>query len=1064
MIKFFDKTKKFLKKKPVRIILALIIIASIMTGVAFGIMLLVDSLKTPLKCKAGNIRYKGKSKQGGIEYNGICGPQCNKDEEVCPRIKDGKIIGVSCVKKCPDDLDFQESTCNDKQSDYNSYCSPKCPPNDDKHGLHNNARYNKEINEWNCYQDCEQDSNPQGCAWYNTDGSKNHKWCINKSTRPGCESISGDYPNYCPSDGNPKENKYLVCPKHENCIDGKCELTPCGKKEIIMLEDGDSCKTNFDDSYKPADFLITDKNIKVSSCTQNGKFPGLNGGARCVNPKKIGLQVNKNKPIYLSDCKDNHVAMNMHMQCDTVKESSGKYTCADQKEICNNGWQYKSDNSLCVSDTENTKIKNMFSYDEDSNNRISETLSNSGYCCKSGHHITDTKNCCNFSVNDDGSCYRVPIESDVEVDYDYYSEIFNGPPESDICNQASLDELNTKLYKNIQSTDDKYNILSSNVEYPNYSKFFCDKSSKLKIACGFASQNDNKVIYPYIINSRDQKSYYYCDKFPNITKSNEKWINGGITSDDVLGCVKGSLKDLNDSSTNYSIDDQLYWYANDEDVKNNNYYATQTYTITSDEYSLPESVGENACEKVIPYQGILKKSYKTDPSNPKSGTCTIDYSCNIGPGGAHKTGPIPREKQVHTIYNWNHGQNMKEKSIPKYINTNKSTYPGDWSCNQISQLEPTFSSFVENNLGDYDKLNLVNCDNNIPVRNEDITTNENLYLNNGKIISQSKYTTYDGKNRCNCSDTTSNEYCLKLCEDLNNNNNSECTQMISCVSDNGDFGYYFPSQGNYYNYDGINNNTTNGINTGRSCNLTSKWLNYNPNCSEFDLNISDKVTNVYKTNIKVKQNSQDTNPNFFGILKTDDDLYEGHCYTQEDNPKDSLIACCGESSANLQFGGANDLDDPNSDVNFVCSKTNAGPNYGIIKDTSNGQNPPKNNGKLLQYGDIYEIEGYMYLTKFKAQFQDTRNKTCIFNVCISTQGFSSPTPENCAFLPLDSINNRGEKATYADMPALQASIEKNFARDEEIIEQDYTRFIFDIFRKNSVSGFETPTITFYGNN
>ena len=45
MTKFIDKTKAFFKEKPVRIILALIIIASIMTGVAFGIIALLNSLK-----------------------------------------------------------------------------------------------------------------------------------------------------------------------------------------------------------------------------------------------------------------------------------------------------------------------------------------------------------------------------------------------------------------------------------------------------------------------------------------------------------------------------------------------------------------------------------------------------------------------------------------------------------------------------------------------------------------------------------------------------------------------------------------------------------------------------------------------------------------------------------------------------------------------------------------------------------------------------------------------------------------------------------------------------------
>lgn len=88
MSNFINKAKTFFNGKPVRIIIALIIIAAIMTGVAFGIIALVNSLSA--KC----------SNQPGTDWNNDlqkCIPrQCEDGGKVCT------IKGVNCVKMVQD--------------------------------------------------------------------------------------------------------------------------------------------------------------------------------------------------------------------------------------------------------------------------------------------------------------------------------------------------------------------------------------------------------------------------------------------------------------------------------------------------------------------------------------------------------------------------------------------------------------------------------------------------------------------------------------------------------------------------------------------------------------------------------------------------------------------------------------------------------------------------------------------------------------------------------------------------------------------------------------------------
>jgi hypothetical protein len=97
MNKFIQNTKLFFYKKPVRIIIALLVIAAIMTGVAFGVIALVNALSDPCE------------KQPGKEWN--------KDLKKC------------VLKECPDDgnlcLTKGSKAGNCIQKDYCDYSGPE---------------------------------------------------------------------------------------------------------------------------------------------------------------------------------------------------------------------------------------------------------------------------------------------------------------------------------------------------------------------------------------------------------------------------------------------------------------------------------------------------------------------------------------------------------------------------------------------------------------------------------------------------------------------------------------------------------------------------------------------------------------------------------------------------------------------------------------------------------------------------------------------------------------------------------------------------------------------------
>ena len=93
---FLTKTKTIIRSKPIRIIVALCIIATIMVAVGIGISKLVKSI-TP-KCLHDTYEYNGKC------YNNYCKTDCKYDGQIRDWSKP-----PDCECKCSSDSTFDKT-------------------------------------------------------------------------------------------------------------------------------------------------------------------------------------------------------------------------------------------------------------------------------------------------------------------------------------------------------------------------------------------------------------------------------------------------------------------------------------------------------------------------------------------------------------------------------------------------------------------------------------------------------------------------------------------------------------------------------------------------------------------------------------------------------------------------------------------------------------------------------------------------------------------------------------------------------------------------------------------
>ena len=492
MNKFIQSTKQFFNKKPVRIVTAIVIIAIIMTGVAFGVIALVNAFSDPC------------TKQPGTTWD--------KDLKVC--VKDG------CKNICGTDTGpFKKGNC--MQDDYCNYtqqgikykfdpdscqCIGICS-NDEEiaktdNGFDSTVMSKTEsgwepVNPLRCGSECE--FSKSGIC---TDLEAKCSVSIdNKGNligpKTGC--IVGTEYNKCKTDSRiscrTSKNKHDINYSCEEVLQDKedisfningntyttrtyCKnLDKCGEKsysdyEQVCQSDAD-CGTG--SCSKLTNDIFNKKGIyNIGVCTNTSDFLGPKENDKCVKPNNVGERKKT------GDTNENLIYINNNSGYEGI--SLNQPQCQDivgTTPICKNGkvenWfckgdyidkcTYSSDQEPNISCPETPPIKigqegKKYNFDVNccSSNKISKLGNYGTFCCpqevqQSGLYAYK---CLNFSEHPpDKSWLEINPQIKTTCNLDKDCLVFEKP-------------LFSKLQGGAQNT-------SSNEE--TYSGVFCDKSS-----------------------------------------------------------------------------------------------------------------------------------------------------------------------------------------------------------------------------------------------------------------------------------------------------------------------------------------------------------------------------------------------------------------------------------------------------------------------------------------------------------------------------------------------------------------------------------------------------------
>ena len=571
MNKFIQNTKLFFNKKPVRIVTALLVIAAIMTGVAFGVIALVNAFSDPCakqpgttwdkdlkvcvkdSCQMDNgedgyvCKAKGKVNQCiAKDYCDYSGPegQYSYDEDTCMCKLDCSSLGEEYQGFTTDgrtevSMQLQSDGTYKPQPDNILYCGSKCEYS--KYSLNTNPQ---------------QDPNYGGTGWCAPNTTCGQ---IIYDTNPP-ETYNSGYclknPPYKLCDGdNPKD---VAC-ENGNCISGPentplCPFTICGKKSgetnnRIACESLKDCYADGNIPDNPTyecikNDLLKNKNIQnVGICVDihDNSKSGTNKSCtvdECLDPDSIG-ENNKGRAV---SCKDKKLSgiSRLVPQCKySLKPGKILYsddislddiTCASYGvcNVNNNKWQAnpnKRPNDNCLqSQPEICSIGEDCELDD-------------GDCCP---YNTRTPNpekpgkffCCGSSLDEDNkNCFN-------DTNFPYSKQLLTG--QGNLMDTIEIPKNTDPVLKNKKIND--YNKLlrkqlnnsSSNIKDSNYASVFWhdDGTDKLKLKahCGSfngppGSKPQNYFVVGDIKNSKGNISYC-VPKQSECTITSPLYVNG----------------------------------------------------------------------------------------------------------------------------------------------------------------------------------------------------------------------------------------------------------------------------------------------------------------------------------------------------------------------------------------------------------------------------------------------------------------------------------------------------------------------------------------------------------
>ena len=504
MNKTINKIKLFFKSKPARIIIGLLLIAIIMTGVAFGIIAFVNALTNP--CPSGQ-KWNKDIKKCILEKCPNGGNMC-----LAKGSKAGNCISKDYCGKYGDiQYKFHQKSCE---------CTIDCPDGETPY-TRSGKSYTKFTDEkpdeeLTCGYKCDYNKNPAPLS----DGG--YKWCPpddwcgqliyepNNNGAPGLGCFDKDYYHQCP-------NSDIVCRIGTKCItnaqgESRCEPMLCsgeekGEKLVQVCLNDHDCKNDgsVDEEYK----CITGE---LASTSEDEKFKFYKGVGYCSKtdklktpfclPKRLIGEVHtspgSDEPAIKLCRNDSSIVEGIstfNPRCGNIGENG----CA-KYGICPNKWQGKSStkkaNDKCIS----------------SNVPIDQAKKDMEYYC-----------CDHPAITPDGNMFCCPTSTDndlctLNTKFGYSKKLLDPHASLSETISCSVNEdctsYNEAFYKNLGITESEGKDKTNS----KYSSLYCDKDDKVcKAYCGYFDSVKQlghdfigKIDITKPLSSSKPEQYSYC--------------------------------------------------------------------------------------------------------------------------------------------------------------------------------------------------------------------------------------------------------------------------------------------------------------------------------------------------------------------------------------------------------------------------------------------------------------------------------------------------------------------------------------------------------------------------
>ena len=726
--KAFENIKKFTKSKPFRLIIALIVIGTIITGITFAIIYLMKAIK------------KNCTNQPGTKWSDslkMCIPECtNYKNGVCN--VPGKELSARCV---PDNYcDFTDLDGNQYKYDPNTCectidCSDPEQPfrinGDNTISGHNMTEMTSDgkggyipKNQLICGIACPESTDgwcpsDSYCGTSESDNGYKTPGCLPKSSYEFCSKING-VDNYCKNKtciktgrnagycdssmlcGHDGYTKPLVvaCTNDKGCNSDGTSNNKCMKGKLIT------------EHYKSDPELYKFKFYeKVGFCDKMTNEAAI--GSNCIDKKNLG-ETNTGDIFDCNKKSRDTIGVSGYLnQCDDTTYKNTGYACA-KNGLCNNEWQAKPEPG-------SSKLQGCIT-GSDAENPDDYALT---LCCDKKNIVNNVgpikgKFCCPIKPTDKtGTCT-------LDTEYPYLASDLEAPGDTNGFIPCSIDEdctiYNDKLWHKLGNTgsNPEKEILKSQSleERAKYAEMYCASSKEhsgkkyCKAACGLFdditfSSGPESPTYGIFNNHYGVMNDTRIDKHGNKTKSNSVCFNnnteycklrpevpfkGPLINEAIPVCTINGLPDKNAAWAGGGT------YATLAGKEGKGYLGKGSYQLYDpkhDDTVCSKEMTRNSCLNVVAKNLSGIHDFE---SNGNTGECNFKFACDQYKIGISKN---YRKNQKNATANWADLLNSKAPGGP-HINRFNNKF---WNRDYI--LEPPNSS--SNSAGIKSRYNIPYC-------------------------------------------------------------------------------------------------------------------------------------------------------------------------------------------------------------------------------------------------------------------------------------------------------------------------------------------------------------------